>query len=683
MKQYIYKILRIGAALSLTLCLALAYYAYQWLNQIGAFHLEESRITSLKHISFSDNSLVFDRSGNRIGEFFNRYQIFASIDEIPKVMINAILAIEDRQFYKHKGVDFSALTRATISRIRNGKITQGGSTITQQITKQLILTPDKTIERKVLEIFWALKMEKILSKSEILEIYTNALFLGNGAYGVAAASRRYFGKDVRDLKLEEAALIAGLFQSPSRYNPAKYPARAKKRQKMVLNAMQKAGYINKKQLKTALNAPLQYVNYKPVNYETAPWFVDWVRDNLSKVLGDKAKKIESNGLRIYTTLDPDLQIAAESSIKANEGIFSNLEKTTYIDTLNESGKRNNARIESAMLVTDPTSGDILAMVGGRSYKTSQFNRTHSAMRSPGSSFKPIVYAQALLSGMKWSDVIFVSPVNIDNYKPRTPESDFLTETTMLRAFYRSMNTPTIEIANKVGINKIIQLAKNLGMTSPIKNELGSALGSSDTTMFDLARVYGTFTNKGRKQDLIGITKIETSDGATIYERPLPSETAVTVVPEQLAFLINEGMRSVLIHGTGHNSSELAAIATGKTGTSNESSDNWFCGSTANTVATVWVGTDEHVAIPGNVTGGGLALPIWDTFLRKAIQTRPAPIVFPPKGVYAARVDSQYGNSSSTGVKMWFFNHQKPQDTESPLQSIQPHTSGVYRRVFSH
>ncbi|MCX6123385.1 MAG: PBP1A family penicillin-binding protein [Proteobacteria bacterium] len=675
--------LRISCIIALITSVAAGGFAYSWLRGIGVYSLDIERIETLKHHSFADNTLVFDRNGQKIGEYFERYQIYTPVAELPEHLIQAITAIEDRSFYTHKGIDESAIIRAAWSRVKKGKITQGGSTITQQVVKHLLLNPERTLQRKVLEIAWALELEKKLSKDQILEIYVNALFLGNGAYGVGAAARRYFAKDVRSLEPWESALIAGLFQSPSRFNPARHPQRAKNRQLAVLKAMHEAGHLSASEEKMFRNSPLQYKDYRPINYEVAPWFVDWVREQLPTLLSTKNQVAESSGLRVYTTLDSSLQSLAEKSVIASIPELKALEKRTGSATDPKTGLRHSARIEASMLVTDPNDGNILAMVGGRSYKESQFNRTVNALRSPGSAFKPVVYAEALIKGWKWSDVIYVSPINIGNYKPHTPDDDFLSETTMLRAFYRSMNTPTVEIATRVGLSAIISRAKSLGVRSPIKDELGTTLGSSELTMMDLARVYGTFANSGRLAEIKGITRVTTADGVVLYDAKDHGVVPKQVVAPQIAYLMTQGMKAVLTSGTGIRSKDLADFAAGKTGTSNDSADNWFCGSSRDLTSIVWVGSDENAPIGGNVTGGALALPIWDMFLRKAMSLRiPKPTVLPP-GVIAQSIHPRYGHRIGGGMTMWFLESNQPHQTESALESIESKSSGEYRRVFAH
>jgi membrane peptidoglycan carboxypeptidase len=573
--------------------------------------------------------------------------------------------------------------RAIYVRLRTGKSTQGASTITQQLVRRAFLTTDKTLERKVLEIAWALKVEKALSKEKIIEIYTNSMFLGHGAYGVGAAAQRYFGRSLKELTTAELALIAGLFQSPSRYNPAKYPERAKRRQLQVLQAMLRFGFISQEQAQALGKAPLNYKPYVYLNSQTASWFVDYIQDTLSSNPDLRKMNVHQQGLRIYTSLDNQLQTLAERSIASYEPRFKALESRTGTILDPQINRQRNARIESAMLVTDPSNGDILAMVGGRDYHKSQFNRTINAVRSPGSAFKPIVYTEALMRGYKWSDMTFVSPVNIENYRPKNTDDEYLSETTLLRAFYRSMNAPTIEIANKIGLHPIITRANLMGVQSPLKNEFGTVLGSSEVTMTDMARVYGTYASSGLLTELNPIIKITNADGQTIWERPSIIARQTRALNSQIAYLMTQGMKAVMTTGTASRSSDLARFAAGKTGTSNDSADNWFCGYTSDLVSIVWVGTDEHAPIFSSVSGGSLALPIWDQFIRSSLKIRPPKPFYRPEGIVEDTVHPRYGHRVASGAHMYFLNGNQPIDTENPLEKVENNFEGGYRNVFRH
>mgnify|MGYP006276003715 CR=1 FL=1 len=686
-KQFVTKnrlwssLLRIGTAVSLAVILGTLVATYVWLDTLQVFDLKDEQLATIVDFKAQDNTLIFARNGEKIGELFSKYHVHVPIKQMPKGMVDAVLAIEDRSYWQHRGFDPRGILRAATVRLKGGSSHQGASTITQQVVRNFLLTNERSLQRKIQEIGLAIQLEKRLSKERILEIYLNTMFLGNGAYGVGAAAHRYFGKELANLDVQEFALIAGLFQSPSRYNPARYPERAKKRQLQVLSAMVQARVITQRDMNQLGRARLVYKEYRPINEEFAPYFIDFVREETQKLL-PKRSNINGQGLRIYTTLDIDLQRLAERGLASSGKLLDDASKKVGVVT-NKDGSPTKARLEAALLSVDPTTGEILAMVGGRNYAESKFNRTTQALRSPGSAFKPVVYAQALAQGYKWSDVIFVSPITIDSYRPRTPEEDFGKETTLLRAFYRSMNTPTVEIGQKIGLAPVTELAKNLGIRSPLKDEFGTMLGSSDVTMMDLSRMYSTFANYGNLVEHIAISKITSRDGKVLYAAPKPAARSKTALTPQIAFLMTEGMRTVLQFGTGASAGHLANFGVGKTGTSNESTDNWFCGYGSNIATVVWVGTDEHVRISGNVTGGKLALPIWEKFMSGAFKARPPAYMSPPEHVVTAIVNPHFGTRTDSGVRMYFVKGNEPpaESASAALEALSATSAAGYRDVF--
>lgn len=649
---------------------------WQYLERLG---LSENKqlIKKITDYKSPDNSIVYDRDGAKIGEFFERYQIFIPYEQMPKKLVEAVIAIEDANFFLHSGVDYKAIARAAWIHLSGKPYSQGASTISQQLVRQFLLTREKTIDRKLREASLAIELEHRLSKEKILELYLNNLFLGNGAYGVGAAALRYFGKDLQQLDTAELALIAGLFQSPSNYNPQKYPARAKARQKQVLQAMARNKFLAANDLKLALAKKLKYETYKSANLVTAPYFVDYIKDQTHKLLG---KDVAGSGLRIYTTLDSRLQQIAAKSITNAE---VNLQRVEVVNKTRGYGSQVPPQIEAALLSVDPTTGEILAMMGGRDYNKSQFNRTTQSLRSPGSAFKPIIFSLALHRGSKWSDLMYVDPIRVKDYRPRNSDNDYLSETTLLRAFYRSMNTPTVELGEKLGMKNVVEYAQKLGVQAQLKEEAGTVLGASEVSMLDLARVYGTFANQGTLVETTAITKITDLNGTTLYEREPTSKIAKQVMSPQLAFLMTQGMRAVLDRGTGVRSSELAEIAAGKTGTSNNSEDNWFCGYTPNLVTIAWVGADNHVPIDGRAAGNTLALPIWDDFIKQSLTVRNPGSFTPPEGIVSMRIHPQYGHQDDTnGIDMYFLENNAPSKRYSALQKLQQ-SGGSYRRIFSN
>ena len=634
-----------------------------WLSRTGVLNIDESRLAVITQYQHADNSLVFDRSGEKIGEFYSDYHIFVPYEKIPKDLINAILAVEDRRFFEHSGLDFRGIARAGFSLIVHRGYAQGGSTLTQQVVRNFLLTPEKSIERKLKEAALALELERRLSKKQILEIYLNALFLGQGAYGAGAAAERHFGKSLDQLELHELALIAGLFQSPSRYNPHKYPKLAKARQQRVLKAMLDAGFIDKKVYQASLKRPLEYRSLHSLNAAYAPYFIDAVQEQTEKIL---TTSLKGKGLRIYTTLDLALQKQV-AEVNHNSGDIYRRAAQRLIGVKRQDPKL----IEIAALTLDHETGAILAMQGGRDYAQSQFNRALKAKRSPGSSFKPIVYAQALLSGMKWSDTVYVAPVSVQDYRPKNYGHDFMTEVTLYNAFYRSINTPVIEIGQKIGVRNVLDLAKKMGIQTPLKNQAGTLLGGSELTLLDMASAYATIANYGQPVEPFMITKITDREGKVLYERPSAKPKLPRALPEAVAFEMIHAMQAVFRHGTASAFPQWAARAGGKTGTTDEAKDTWFAGFTRNLTTVVWVGTDENYAFQSSVAANTLALPLWDRMMQRAVALHPLkePSFPVPQGVVLQRVHPLFGYKQDTGMEMPFLQGQEPTKSSSTLSIV--------------
>ena len=646
-----------------------------WLDKIGIFATHDELLDSVVKFRSKDNTLVFDRHESKIGEVFDRYHVYVPYQHLPKDLVSAIVAIEDRRFFDHKGIDIRGIARAALARLKGSSWTQGASTLTQQLVRHFFLTRERTFKRKIVEAVLAIKLETRLSKESILGLYANVLFLGNGSYGVGAAAQRYFGRDLSSLETHELALIAGLFQSPSRYNPHRFPQRAKRRQHQVLLAMAKNKMITARAMREYMAKPLRYKKYRSLNHAVAPYFLDYVRDRAAKILG---KSILNRGLRIYTTLDSQLQAMGDRTIKEKNDIFTFAAGEVLKPFIHRDA---DPQIEGALLSMNPKTGEILTMVGGRSYRRSKFNRTTQAKRQPGSAFKPVIYAMAIGGGMKWSDMIYVSPVAVDRYRPKNYKESFLTEVTLLKALYKSINTPVVEIGAKLGIQNVIDFAKNMGIESPIRKETGSLLGSSEATMMDLLRVYSTIGNRGVRVEPIAITRITDWSGKVLYEAKSITERSREVLSEQDAFLMVEGLKSVFRFGTAYAETAFSAYAAGKTGTSNGSRDNWFIGFTPQLAAAVWVGSDKSFEFLGKVTGTSTALPIWAHYMRKAAKAYPPTPFYQPPGVVEHMVDASYGHRSEGGVKMYFKEGEEPERSSSDLKVLSERAG--YRTLFEN
>jgi penicillin-binding protein 1A len=638
--------------------------AFFFLKSAGVFEPDDHLIEKITSHQTRSNTIVLGRDGSKIGEFYEVDRQFVPYDQLPQNLVRAIVAIEDRNFWTHIGFDPKGIVRATVANLAGGRTRQGASTISQQLVKSFILGNERTFARKAREIFLAMKLERLISKQRIMELYANEMFLGSGSYGVAAAAKRYFSKNLDELQPHESALIAGLFQSPSAYNPMRHPERARARQKQVVEAMYQSGILTQAERNSMLATP---VRYKPWSSDSrtalAPWFLDHVREEANTITG---RDIRGEGLVIKTTLDPSLQNMAALAVRDASRNFHRFEVNT-----------DQGRLEAALISVDWRTGGILAMVGGRDYASSQFNRAISAKRQPGSSFKTFVYAHALKKGWTWADRMFIDPVKFDDYAPKNLTDEFFTETTLLRAFYRSVNTPAVEVAHKTGLGSLIEFAHALGVKSPLKRELGTALGGSGTTMLDMASAYATIANGGQYNAPHSITSIETARGEMIFQHRAPeaSTDGENPLDEKTAWLVTEGLRSVLRYGTASSASSIARVAVGKTGTTNEGVDSWFCGYTAAISTAVWVGRDDHAPVH-KAAGSDLALPVWRDFIESSIEIPDWQKSFKkPDGIVEMTINPTYGRPDRNGVRMSFIEGTEPKDSATLRSGEQASESG--------
>ena len=510
--------------------------------------------------------------------------------EMPPHLPLAIIATEDRRFYGHFGMDIIGLSRAMVANVKAGDVVQGGSTITQQLAKNLFLTPERTVLRKVRELLLALWLEARLTKDEILTLYMNRVYLGAGAYGVEAASQRYFGKSARRVNLQEAALLAGLLKAPSRYAPTNNIKRSRDRAAQVLANMVAAGYLTKAQATTAKKMPARLARHsrtKGVRY-----FADWIQERLPALIGN-----HNEDLIVFTTMSPKAQYIAESALAT---------------TLKRHGKLRN--VAQGALVAVAPDGAVRAMVGGRSYSQSQFNRAVQAHRQPGSAFKPFVYLAALEAGLYPSDKVKDSPVNVDGWKPRNFKNKFAGNVTLTRALAQSINTVAVKVSERVGRNQVIATAHRLGITSPIASQPALALGASEVTLLELTAAYAPFANGGYAIAPHGIVEIRTRAGQMLYRRN--GSSLGRVIETRNLRHINSMLSETLVTGTGRAALLGDRAAAGKTGTSQKYRDCWFVGYTANLVTGVWLGNDDDTPTK-RLTGGQLPAYIWKNFMQRA------------------------------------------------------------------
>lgn len=510
-----------------------------------------------------------------------------SLEEMSPYIPQAVIAIEDRRFYSHFGVDPPGLARAMLTNLMNGRMVQGGSTLTQQLAKNLFLSPERTLERKVQEVLLAFWLEQKYTKDQILAMYLNRVFFGSNAYGVEAASRRYFNKSARDVNLGEAALLAGLLKAPSRLSPARDPEAAEQRAQVVLGAMREEGYVTDAEIKTAMSqTPTRAKSF----WSGAQYYVaDMVMDQLPGMIGDI-----SQDLIVDTTIDPALER------KAEEIIAGMIEE--------DEGKHNASQ---AALVSIDGTGAIRALVGGRDYAESQFDRASKAKRQPGSAFKPFVYAAALEIGRTPMSVRNDAPVRIGNWTPENYDQKYRGEVTLADALANSLNTIAAQLVMEVGPQNVVKLAHRLGIESEMQANASIALGTSEVSLVELTSAYAPFMNGGFKATPHVIRRISTADGTVLYENTY--DNPPRVLDPAIVSEMNRMMVGVLSNGTGKKARLPGWEAAGKTGTTQSFRDALFVGYTANLTTGVWFGNDDGKSMK-KVTGGGLPAMAWHDFM---------------------------------------------------------------------
>ncbi len=528
---------------------------------------------------------------------------FVPLDEIAPLLVDAVIATEDSRFRHHFGVDPVGLGRALVENVRAGEVVAGGSTITQQLAKNLYLTPERSFTRKLQELAFAIWLETQLDKDQILTLYLNRVYLGAGTYGVEAASRRYFGKAAKDLSLPEAAMLAGLLKAPSALAPTNDLDRARLRAGVVLARMRDEGYITEAQ---ATAARLKPAKLAPETDEIGGYFVDWVLDGLTGHLG----KPEQD-LVVQTTLDRRLQVAAETAVAR---------------TLAKATSRNGVS-QAAVVVLD-TNGAVRAMVGGRDHQTSPFNRAANARRQPGSAFKPFVYLAAVEAGWRAGNTIDDRPLRIGGWRPANFDGKYRGPITLDEAFAHSVNTSAVRLAQTVGPDKVVAKAHLLGVASSLQAVPSIALGTSEVTLLELTGAYLPFASGGMRRPLYGVEDV-TDTAGRVYYRHVPTE--VRVIAPAAATAMDHMLVSVVENGTGRAADLGDRPAAGKTGTTQDGRDAWFVGYSGSYVAGVWLGNDDNRPMKG-VLGSNLPAQIW----REAMLATPRPAGPPPTPIAKPR-----------------------------------------------
>jgi penicillin-binding protein 1A len=559
------------------------------------------------------------------------------LNALPPYFINAVLATEDRRFYHHYGIDPIGLVRASFHNYAAGGVVEGGSTLTQQLAKNLFLSSKRTYARKMQEAIYALWLEYHFSKDKILELYLNRVYFGGGTYGVEAASRRYFGKSARFVTLPQAALLAGLLKAPSRYAPTRSPKLANLRVEEVLQNMVEAGFITANQAKIASEQPLLLsAKDDDTGY---PYAVDWVAELLPEYIG------EQNGdLIVETTIDPAIQRNAQATLRR---------------VLDAEGAALSAS-EGAVVVLDPQGG-VKALVGGRAYSTSPFDRALKALRQPGSAFKPFVYLAALETGYTPDSVAYDGPTTIAGWSPRNYTGTYQGEVSLREGLAHSLNTVAAKLTAQVGAWRVVRTARRLGIHSPLRQNPSIALGTSEVTLMELTAAYAPFANGGQGVLPHIITRIRTGDGKVLYQRRRSTYGQVVAAPYVAA--MNDMMTATIVRGTGHRAAFPGHQAGGKTGTTQRSRDAWFVGYTAQYVAGVWIGNDNGRRMK-KVTGGTLPAKIWHDVMLAAHE-----------GKESLPLPGTRGPHLRDAVARLPWNRTQP--ARAPAAPEQP----VYRRVF--
>ena len=746
MIKFINPIIKIILILSITLLLII----------FSAFFYFSSGLPDYKKLSNYEppiSSRVYSEDGSLIAEYSLQKRLFVPYKSIPDRIINSFLSAEDKNFFDHPGVDAKGILRASIKNITNilsEKRLEGASTITQQVAKNFLLTNEVSIKRKIKEAILAFRIEKAYSKERILELYLNQIYLGEGTYGIAAASLEYFNKSIKELNYQEASMLAALPKAPSKYNPFKYPDEAKFRRNLVLNNLAENGFISKKELKDLKQKPIKLNKRKIVIVNEAVSFTEEIRRSIKNKYG--FKKLYSEGLTIKSPLNIDYQlnaikslrngleafdrrkgyrgpitnknndeswkkkldnlnldkslnwqIAEVLSVNQDEIKFSIYKKRTtgniknkfikwiikknkveeifkpgdFIFVKMENGNwkiKQSPEVNGAIVVLDPYTGEVKALVGGYSYSSSEFNRATQAKRQPGSAFKPFVYAAALENGFSSNSIVLDAPfvaqqgIGLKDWKPENYGKKFYGPSTLRKGVEYSRNLMTVRVAQKIGLKQIIELSKDLNIYQDLPKLLSISLGSAETTLLNLTSAYSTFVNGGLKVNPTLISRIQDRRGKTIYipalagkcvgcdkfiiagEMPSIKKDNSKIFSEQTAYQITSILEGVVKRGTGKKLRDLNVPLAGKTGTTNNNFDAWFIGFTSNLVIGVYVGYDSPKTLGKYETGSKAALPIFKDFVKRSIykdEFKNFPI---PKGIYFAPVDYDSGIKSNFDQK---------------------------------
>ena len=605
---------------------------------IGVVKGFSEKVPIISDSSYRPNltTVVYDCNGKVLAKLHaeeNRTRILSS-QEIPDNMKHAVVAIEDERFYQHYGIDIIGISRAMLRNIKAGRIVQGASTLTQQLVKNAFLTSEKSFKRKAIEAMMAFQLERKYSKDEIITLYLNEIYFGHGAYGLAAAAEIYFGKkDPKDLTICECAMLASIPKSPTGYEPVRHPKQNKERRGLVLSKMVELGFITPAQYEEAkVEEPV--LQEMKEEEQKAPYFATYVRDQLLEKYG--ANVVYNGGLKVYTTIDMELQQYAEEAMAS---------ATLFVQRPIDKDPDMNG----SLICLDPKTGHIKAMYGGRNFKQSQFNRVTQAYRQPGSSFKPIVYATALENGYLPNDTILDEYISYTNpwtkvvWAPRNSDHKYHGSVTLMKALAKSYNVPAVKLIDKLTPNKVIRMAKKLGITAHMESNLSLALGASQFTPLEMASAYGCFANMGILCKPISITKIYDRDNNLLEEN---NPKAVEAMKPINAAMLCDLLKNALEKGTGYRAKVPGWVCGGKTGTTNDYIDAWFNGITPNLVTVVQFGYDMPKTLGKGMAGGNIGAPVWHDFMAKALKNYPKTDFPVPDGGVRCRVCITSGKLAS-------------------------------------
>jgi penicillin-binding protein 1A len=588
-------------------------------------------------------SKIYDRKGKLIHEFYQERRIAVTLEKIPEPLIAATIGIEDKNFFRHCGIDLIGVTRAVIYNVLNRKAVQGASTITQQLARNLFLTLSKRYLRKIKEAVLAFRIERSFSKEEILELYFNQIYYGNGAYGVEAAAQRYYGRHVEDLTIVQCATLAGIPKSPENYNPHSSPERSMARRNFVLSRMTEQGMILPEE-----KAKLQEI---PVELSRKPsfrgdYFIEEVRKWVTARYGPDL--LYRGGLSVYTTLDAELQSIAEEAVQNGLEKAEERFRIDKEDTLHP--------LQMALLAMDTKTGAILAEIGGRDFRKSMFNRAVQAKRQPGSAFKPFTWMAALADTFTAASIVEDEPISIkmitgETYSPCNYDQKFLGPVMLREGLADSRNLVAVRLIVDVGPHQVVGYARRMGITSPLDPVIALSLGSSSVTILDMVSAYSTLANEGIRTKSFMIDRVTDKEGVLLYQHQGFSQR---VISPQLAYVTVNLMQSVLNKGTavGARSRGFYYPAAGKTGTTDECMDAWFVGFTPSLACAVWSGFDRRKRIGRNATGAMVSLPVWTNFMLGATESMNSPFedFKKPDGIVRREICKVCGKLASDWVK---------------------------------